>query len=837
MKGNLLASMLLASGILLASQTYAQSCCEPTIKDFPKVGGNYGNQNYSSLARVNKGNIAELGAAWHDHLEGGSTKEFQQATAVAVDGFLYVETTQGRVFAVNGKTGEIKWTFDPGYGTQLRRGVAVGGGKVFTNMAGHRVVALDQATGKLIWEKQLLDEGPIGTLRSAVTYYDGMIYFGSCDGPRDVGIAMDANTGNIVWKFHAAPAPGEFGHDTWGEGDAWQTGGAAPWMHPAIDPELGLVYWTFGNARGGGAVDGSTRPGQNLFADSLIAFDAKTGRRVWYFQSVHHDIWDMDNVMAPLLIDIKIGGKTRKAIVYGSKTGMFYILDRTNGTPLTPIDERPVPQEPLQKTWPTQPYPEGDALVPTCPTTTGAGQPPPNFKVGCLFTPHLYQLVVQTPGTGGGADWSAMSYDPRTHLIYTGAGIVSTAHSLSDHGVFFRPLGEQRSGKIVAFDPATHKIVWQRDEKWALAHGNGVLTTAGDVMFVGQPDGFLLGLDIKDGHELWRFQTGAGVHSSPISYEIDGEQYIAVFAGGSRIPYNSPRGDNLWAFKLGGRVAQAATPTPPSSRQPIDAAAVDGAAAKNTVYLARAWREGSPGNVESTLPNSMAPQNMRVPVGTTVTFLNPSGNTTAHCATQFYEGLFDSGPLQPGQSFAFTFTRPGEYFYNDCTSPGTTGKVVVSVSSVPGPARVEDAPAQAPGPSIASVSILPDSTGKTEVINTCSQCHSLDVLTSKRQTKEEWAETVNQMQERGAQATDDQVELIVNYLAAHFGKLIHINEAPVETLEDALAMTPQEAAALVKYRQENGNFKNLDALLKMPGVDTKKIQEQSGNIVFDAKVP
>jgi competence ComEA-like helix-hairpin-helix protein len=829
-----LVPMLLASAVLLVSQTYAQSCCEPTVKDFPKVGGNLGNQNYSSLAQVNKGNIAALGGAWHDNLEGGSTKEFQQATAVAVNGILYVETTQGKVFAVDGKTGEIKWTFNPGYGTQLRRGVAVGGGKVFTNMADHRVVALDQATGKLIWEKQLVDEGPIGTLRSAVTYYDGMVYFGTCDGARDVGIAMDANTGNIVWKFHAAPAPGEFGHDTWGEGDAWQTGGAAPWMHPAIDPELGLLYWTFGNARGGGPVDGSKRPGQNLFADSIIAFDAKTGRRVWYFQSVHHDIWDMDNVMAPVLIDLKINGKLRKAVVYGSKTGMYYILDRTNGQPLGPIDERPVPQEPLQKTWPTQPFPEGDTLVPTCPTTTGAGQPPPNFKSGCLFTPHAYQLVVQSPGTGGGADWSAISYDPRTRLIYTGAGIVNSAHTLSDNGVFFRPLGEQRSGKIIAFDPATHKIVWQKDMKWALAHGNGVLTTAGDVMFVGQPDGFLLGLDIKDGDELWRFQTGAGVHTSPISYEIDGEQYIAVFAGGSRIPYNSPRGDNLWAFKLGGRIPQAETPTPPSPRQPIDAAAVDGAAVKNTVYLARAWRQGTPGTAESQLPNSMAPQNMRVPVGTTVTFLNPPGNTTAHCATQFYEGLFDSGPLQPGQSFTFSFTRPGEYFYNDCTSPGTTGKVVVyTLGSIQG----QDAPAQAPGAVAASASALPGGKGKTDLMSTCTQCHGLDLITQKRQTREQWSTTVDQMQERGAEVTDEQAVLIVEYLAAHFGKLIYINTAPAQALQDLLSMTPQEATALTKYRQENGNFKNLDDLLKVPGVDVKKIQEQSGNIAFDANTP
>jgi len=349
------------------------------------------------------------------------------------------------------------------------------------------------------------------------------------------------------------------------------------------------------------------------------------------------------------------------------------------------------------------------------------------------------------------------------------------------------------------------------------------------VMFVGQPDGFLLGLDIKDGHELWRFQTGAGVHSSPISYEIDGEQYIAVFAGGSRIPYNSPRGDNLWAFKLGGRVPQAETPIPPSPRQPIDAAAVDGAAARNTVYLARAWRQGAPGNVESLSPNSMAPQNMRVPVGTTVTFLNPPGNTTAHCATQFYEGLFDSGSLQPGQSFTFNFTRPGEYFYNDCTSPGTTGKVVVYL---PGSVQDQNAPAQTPGAATASASVLPGGTGKAALMSTCTQCHGLNLITDKRQTKEQWSTTVDQMQERGAEVTDEQAGLIVDYLAAHFGPPIYINTADAEALQNVLVLTPQEAAVLVKYRQEKGNFKNLDEVLKAPGVDAKKIQEQSGNIVF-----
>ncbi len=199
-----------------------------------------------------------------------------------------------------------------------------------------------------------------------------------------------------------------------------------------------------------------------------------------------------------------------------------------------------------------------------------------------------------------------------------------------DGGVAFRPLGEIRSGRINAFNPVTHNVVWYRDMKWSLAHGNGILTTPGDVMFIGQPDGLLLGLDIKDCKELWKFQTGAGVHSSPVAYEIDGEEYIAVFAGGNGLPYNSPRGDNLWAFKLGGKVAEAAAPTPPPIRQPILGNPVDGATVDNTINLARIWRNGVLGESESTTQNSMAPQILRVPAGTTVTFLNPKGNASAH---------------------------------------------------------------------------------------------------------------------------------------------------------------------------------------------------------------
>lgn len=667
-----------------AAMRAAESCCTLPENDFPKVGGNLGNQNYSSLTQVNSTNIARLGARWRTRLEPAAAPMFQQSTAVAVNGVLFVETTQGNVFAIQGDSGEIKWSFKPGYGASLRRGVAVGEGMVFTNASGRRVIALNQATGEPIWET-ILDEPKVSSqMKVAVVYHDGLVYVGTNDGARGVAVALHAESGDIAWKFYGAPGPGEFGHETW-EGDSWEDGGATPWMHPAIDPQLGLVYWTFGNpraARGsGGAVDGSSRGGANLFANSIVALDARTGARRWHFQSVHHDIWDMDNVMAPVLVDLDIAGAERKVLVYGSKTGLTYILDRVDGSPLLGIEERPVPQEAAQKTWPTQPYPVGDPIVPLCAdrNASDATRAPPHYGIGCLFTPHTDLPIVKSPGIGGGADWSAQSFSHRTGLLYIGAGLINTAHSIPSGGVGFRPAGQQRGGRIVAKDPKTNRIAWSRDMRWSIAHGNGILTTGGDVMFVGMPDGNLLGLDIGTGSELWRFQTGAGVHTSPISYMVDGVQYIAVFAGGNRLPYNSPQGDYLWGFALDGQLPPADAPQAPSIRQPIFAGQVSGAAANFTVTLGRTWNslKNAPDTVESNSLAAMAPQVMSVAVNDTVVFHNPEDNLDPHCATQFFEGLFDIGPLAPGESKKFTFTSKGEYFFNDCTNPQSTGVIIV----------------------------------------------------------------------------------------------------------------------------------------------------------------
>ena len=674
--GKLLLGAALTAALTASAQSPAANCCDGKASETWKVGGDYGNQNYSPLSKITRSTVKALGGAWHLKAEGGNDQQFQQGNLVAAGGVVYAETTQGSTLAVDGATGAVKWRYKPGYAPGLRRGVALGEGKVFTLKGSNRVVALDQTTGKVVWEKQYPVDRGTGTMPTAVTYFDGMIFFGTANSARGSALALSATDGQEVWRFYGPAAPGDIGGGTWGD-DSWMTGGAAPWQHPAIDPETGLVFWTFGNARAGSPLDGSGREGQNLFANSIVAIDAKTGKYAWHFQSVHHDIWDMDNVMAPVLVDITVGGKLRKAVVYGSKTSMLYIFDRKTGEPIFPIDEKPVPQEPRQHTWPTQPFPRNQPLVELCPTNKGAGAVPPNYIAGCLFTPHWDTPVVHFPGTGGGADTSAYSYSHKTGLLYVGVGIVGIAQArINIPNIGQRPPGEERSGRIVAYDPAKGRVAWSKPTEWALAHGNGILSTAGDVLFIGQPDGYLLALDAGNGKELWRFQTGAGVHTTPVTYAVDGEQYVAVFAGGNGIPYNSPKGDHIWAFKLGGKVAPAATPAPPSKRQPLTATPVAGASANNTVTLGRIWDNGV-GKVESIAQNAVAPQVLDVPKGTMVTFVNPLDNKQDRCATQFFEGLFGKVPLKPGESFTYTFNKPGEFYFNDCAAPLTTGKVIV----------------------------------------------------------------------------------------------------------------------------------------------------------------
>ena len=762
-----LAWALVAAGAIAAPLAARQAlrpsvCCVPAGNDMPVVGGNLGNQRYSSLAAINRQNIQNLGAAWRVNVSAvppATSDVGSQTTPVVVNGVIYLNTPAGGVIAVDGATGTSKWKWQPTafQNAGQRRGVSVGEGKVFA-LGSNRVVALDANTGREIWvvEPKATDGTAIGVGAVGTLYHDGMVYVATSRASHAI-LGMRASDGAVVWTFNGIAEPGRVVTDVNGvttqAGDSWgncplqSRGGGDPWIHGAIDPELGLTYYTLSNARGcGGSQDASGRPGQNLFANTLVALDLKTGAYKWHFQSIHQDIWDMDNVHAPLLADVMINGQTRKVIYYGSKSAHLFPLDRATGKPLLKVDETPVILDKRQNNYPTQPVPSRP--LPTClvwqpldpknvpgdpwravpnyngyqPDATGKlVYTEPNYldpdkpfleypsgkthREGCLYDVHWDLPVLSMSSQNGGPTWSTYSFSHKLGLIFFPYGVSPVAHWRAAGGNGQRAIGQYQTGGILAIDAATNTARWTTPYGTDMGHGQNPLSTAGDLVFVGMFDGYFLALDAATGKELWRFQTGSAISAGPISYTINGEQYVVVFAAGGSLPYGNsvPRGDSLWAFKLGGTYKTASgsseAPVPPlvTVRRPVSGMPIEGSTVNNTVYLARASRAADTALARDSVDASaMIPTHLRVPVGTTVTFLNPGAETfpnfpnqKLHCATQYFEGLFNA-KVNPGQRFQYTFDRAGEYYFNDCTDPRPTGKIVAyhTPQDVPGAVTV-----------------------------------------------------------------------------------------------------------------------------------------------------
>jgi glucose dehydrogenase len=295
---------------------------------------------------------------------------------------------------------------------------------------------------------------------------------------------------------------------------------------------------------------------------------------------VHHDLWDYDAGAPPMLADVRFRGAMRKILMHAGKTGYLYILDRETGKPLVGIEEKPVPQEPRIKTARTQPFPIGDSFVPTCPEPDSVL---PGYEKGCIFSSYWDKAIVLAPGTQGGVAWAPSTFSPKTGLAYITAAIINSSHDLrrqvwDEQGQRFvspgptgqgynRPADEPRAGTLTAMDPTTNKIVWQKRLKFPGGAGSGLLSTAGGLLFRGESDGNLVAYDIRNGDVLWKFQTGAGADAPVATYQVNGEQYLAVMAGGNTFQL-SKRDDLLWAFKLGGTIPQAPVPPEPPLTQP-----------------------------------------------------------------------------------------------------------------------------------------------------------------------------------------------------------------------------------------------------------------------------
>jgi alcohol dehydrogenase (cytochrome c) len=613
------ASWLLVLAGLAACPCFAQSANGDPAGDFsseqlaalpraswPTNGGSLYNQRYSPLTQINRANVGLLGGVWRTHLRGSGVGSQYSGSAqpVVYDGVVYVITGANDVFALSVDSGEILWQYAANIDPDITsvccgwtsRGVGLSEDKVFVGRLDARLVAIDRLSGEPVWDVQAEAWEENFSITSAPLYYEGMVitgFAGADRGTRGRVKAFDADDGSLLWTFYTIPGPGEPGHETWPEdNDAWKYGGAAVWQTPAVDPELGLLYFSTGNA--GPNYNGAARAGDNLFTVSIVAIEAATGEYRWHFQQVHHDIWDYDASNPVVLMDLVVDGRMRKAIVEVGKTGFAYILDRETGEPIVGIDELPVPQEPSQATAATQPFPRGDAVVPQRVEIAPEGF---DFdSEGRIFTPFVGENpVIVKPGAFGGANWPPSSYDPvRQQLFVCASSAIGNYWGGGDPNLTLPGQGQRyvggnagfaavpRSGIFAALDMTTNKLVWRY--RWPEQCYSGSAATAGGLLFVGRNDGRLTALDSETGKQLWEYQTGAGMHAPVSVFEHRGEQHVVAYSAGNAL-MGSARGDSVWLFGLDGALPPAETPLP-VSRAADDGAGRMAAATANSMLAA-----------------------------------------------------------------------------------------------------------------------------------------------------------------------------------------------------------------------------------------------------------
>ena len=555
-------------------------------------GGATWNQRYSTLDQIDTSNVSRLKGVWRTHLNGSGVgaKYSGESQPVVQDGVVYVTTGNDDVFAVSVATGKILWEHKSGIDQSitticcgwLNRGVALGDGRVYVGQLDGKVVALDQKTGEPVWTRQLVQWQKGQTITGAPLFLDGTIYLGVVGadfGTRAFLEAMDAATGDSVWRFYTIPGPGEPGHETWPDNESYLHGGAAVWSTPAYDEDLNLLYITTGNA--GNDWWGGNRAGDNLYAASIVAIDKDTGKVKWHFQEVHHDIWDYDTPSPAVLFDVDRDGKTIKGLGAPGKTGWLYLLDRETGKPLYGIDETPVPQSDEQKTAKTQPIPRTGEFIPHgAPTTAeielvksqipGDAKKLPVVVAQEMFTPpSTKHMLVYRPGPQGGNNWMPSSYNQETEMFYVCSALQTVGVQSADRtfapGKAFAGIGaiagisfSQGSGTLTAIDAGSGRVTWQK--QWSEPCYSGTVTTAGNLVFVGRNNGELEAYDAETGDRVWHFQTGAGANDTVAVFEQDGKEYVVFLAAGNSLAATA-HGDSLWLFSLDGTMGPVAAPS------------------------------------------------------------------------------------------------------------------------------------------------------------------------------------------------------------------------------------------------------------------------------------
>ncbi|HTB14166.1 MAG TPA: PQQ-dependent dehydrogenase, methanol/ethanol family [Bryobacteraceae bacterium] len=488
-------------------------------QDWTSYGNNALGWRYSELDQINTENVARLTPQWMYQTNVPGKNE---TTPLVFDGMMYVTGPSNNAWALDAMTGRPIWSYKKALPAnvnlccgQVNRGFAVRGNTLFKVDLQGTLVALDAKSGTVLWESTLEDYKKGYSATSAPLVVKNLVITGMAGaeyGTRGFIDAYDSDTGKRAWRLSTVAEEG------W-PGDSWKRGGGSTWITGTYDPALNLIYWGTGNP--GPDMDGEGRRGDNLYTCSLLAIDADTGKIKWHFQFTPHDLHDWDAIGDPVLTDLVIGGRTVKAVIQANRNGFFYALDRTNGKVL-------VSKAYTRITWADGIDADGRPIV------IAGQEPTEEGKRTC-------------PGMGGGHNWQATAYSPQTGLYY----FTSTERCMLFYktkqefveGQWYQAstIGrdEPGNGRIEAIDPKTGKLEWFFET--VTSPTGGMLATAGGLVFAGDAEGYLIALDGRTGKVLWRFQTGGTIIAPPISYALNGRQYIAVAAGQTMMTFSLPR--------------------------------------------------------------------------------------------------------------------------------------------------------------------------------------------------------------------------------------------------------------------------------------------------------
>jgi PQQ-dependent dehydrogenase (methanol/ethanol family) len=555
---NRVGALLLALALLVApyaGTAHSASGASAAAVNWPGYNRGGSSMRYAPIDALTPATASKLRLAWTFHTGIVSQKTSFEATPVIAGGRLFIVAPNDMVFALNPTSGKLLWRFTPQLASNTRpslisRGVAYGDGMVYLATVDDHLIALDAATGKQRWQFTLQDPA-LGYFESMAPLFDrGRVIVGTSGSDSDIRgfvAAFDARTGRELWLFDTVPSPSQSGGNTWPNNGAYQHGGAAAWMTPAVDPTLNLIYVTVGNPSP--VFNGAQRAGKNLYADSIVALQADTGRVVWYFQEVHHDLWDLDAASPAVLLTLHQGTKNIPAIIEVGKTGFVYVLDRRTGQPLVPTPERGVPSGPSwQHAWPTQPEPQNQPVSSQCPAKGLFAHE------GCIFTPTSDTATLIAPGGIGGSAWSPVSYSPRTGLAYIAANTYPSVRQTTPTSCCFNvppPYlpAVQFKGVFMGYDVGRGKIAWSVPLPVPSLAFGGSAVTSGNVVIHGESTGYVDARNAANGKLLWRYKTGAGADAAPAIYAVNGVTYVAIAAGGNEV-IGSPRGDTLYVFAL-----------------------------------------------------------------------------------------------------------------------------------------------------------------------------------------------------------------------------------------------------------------------------------------------